>query len=1418
MKLRSVLRAVQLWFLLAFTPASLIISAQSSGVVTNWQQLLSLSEQAARAGAEVRLTGTVLYFDPEWNLLFVYVDGTGVYFAPPKKSDRANYGDLVELTGQTAWSGSGSTVSLNEMRIIGKGKLPQAWKVPLQTMLKGGAGIQWVEVQGLVRTMEDVGRLRFYIMLGTNRVPMFVLNHSRRGLDSLFGAKILVNGVCGNSYDSKGNFVGINLWVPDEQCIQIVKPGGVDNALIPQVKISQLRQLTSSNLSEPLLVKVVGRVTKQDIGESITVNDNTGEIVAESRLVSPLSLGDRVEVWGFPAIRNNKIVLEDSMYRKEGEAAPAYPGVQSFPVPKEANTRLPTLTSIQEVKRLKPEEAVMSFPVKVEGVVTYYDADWYTFFIQDNTGGIYVNLAGAKYDFKPGDKLQIDGVSNFGGFAPVIMAKSITKVGSDSLPMPERVNLLHLHTGAEDSQFGVISGRCVGVSNNLGRMTLSLNSEFGKFLAIIPGFTPDTPPLNNLIGAKLDITGVCAAIFNPQGQLLGVQIFVPNMSYIDVVEPAPKDLFEIPVTHIASINTYNYKAEAGKYFHVVGQVAYSMPGQMLGVQDDTGGILAYTEQTNLLDVGEFVHVVGFVEIKDGNIFLSNAKILSTGSKSEPKIEKVTPEHLLKFNYHARLVRLEARVMESGFNYLNPVLILVDQKGKVIFQAEGKRSFAKEMLKFRTGSIIELTGLCYANINLLQEVVSFKLLINSKDAIKLIESPPIISQRFAIRASVVFLLVIFFSLLWVYSLRRHVAWQTREIKTQYQKLAELGLKYSTLFQGANDLIVLLDVNGLVLEINNVVSTFFNKHQEEVIGTRFDTLFPIKDRPALEKATKDCLNGAGTSSVELSIENNGSTRFIDLDVQKLSDSQGQVYLFCIGHDITDRKLAEEELLKHRQLFEDAENIGKTGSWEFDLENQKLIWSKGAFKIFGTDPRFFKPSIDAFMMFVHPEDKKHVQDLIKTGMEKKSFPPIEYRIVLPDKSIKYLHSEKRMVLNSDGKPVKLIGIIRDITEQKEMELQIRQLQKIEVLGQLAGGIAHDFNNILTVIRGHVGLLKLYNNLPNEIQDSIKQISDASEKASNLTRQLLTFSRKQEPQRAVHNLIEVVSGLSKILAKLVGDNINIEFNFPSQPLYVYADRGMIEQVIMNLSVNARDAMPQGGKLTIGVSRQKRSGPLNGRDDFKGTTSLVCLEVTDTGIGMTEEVLEHIFEPFFTTKSVGSGTGLGLATVYRIVKQHNGSIKVDSSPGKGSTFRIYFEEHVGEKNSSQDSVSEKDKLLYGSGTILVVEDEPMVRALIKGVLTKHGYKVIDMALATEALAISADVLDSIDLLLTDISMPGGVSGIDLARQFKTTKNDLKVIYISGFPITLDMTELVEGINFIRKPFQPEELLDIIKNMLGNKS
>ena len=511
----------------------------------------------------------------------------------------------------------------------------------------------------------------------------------------------------------------------------------------------------------------------------------------------------------------------------------------------------------------------------------------------------------------------------------------------------------------------------------------------------------------------------------------------------------------------------------------------------------------------------------------------------------------------------------------------------------------------------------------------------------------------------------------------------------------------------------------------------------------------------------------------------------------------------------------ELERRERLRGEERYRVVSDATGQVIYDCDVPTRHIEWAGRVEDITGyTREEFDQLGIAGWRERLHPEDRTRVEAKLDQAMQNKTPFHCEYRFRKKDGSYRYFEDNGSYLYDDAGQAIRMLGSMKDITERQDLELQLQQAAKMEAIGQLAGGVAHDFNNLLTCIRGYSEVLLQSIKPIDPIRQDIEEIHKAANQAAGLTQQLLTFSRKQIIAPEVINLNTVVNEASKMLARLIGENIDLCLNLHEQLELVRADPQQIDQILVNLAVNARDAMPEGGKLAIETANVEFGAEFCRAHAEAKPGPYVMLSVSDTGCGMDRKTKSHIFEPFFTTKPKGKGTGLGLPTVYGIVQQNHGVILVISEPGEGAIFKIYLP-RVSDQAMALPRPKRMAADLKGTETILLVEDEEVVGNLAAKVLTRRGYKVIKATAPADALALFQSHQDEIRLLLTDIVMPG-MDGKELFERMQARRADLRVIFMSGYTedVIAHHGVLEEGINFVQKPFTVDELCHAVRRVL----
>ena len=508
---------------------------------------------------------------------------------------------------------------------------------------------------------------------------------------------------------------------------------------------------------------------------------------------------------------------------------------------------------------------------------------------------------------------------------------------------------------------------------------------------------------------------------------------------------------------------------------------------------------------------------------------------------------------------------------------------------------------------------------------------------------------------------------------------------------------------------------------------------------------------------------------------------------------------------------------ESLKKRELqLAEAQHVARMGSWVWKPSIGDVWWSDGMYMLFGVDSNASTPSFDLFLSLLHPDDRPTAIARVDAMMAGNHEFDDDFRVIRPDGTAMWIQSRARATRNAAGEILSVDGIDQDITERKKLHQKLFQAQKMEAIGRLAGGIAHDFNNILTVIMGYSEILLAQYDKSDRSVDSLRQINEAGQRAAELTGQLLAFGRKSIVQTKVLNLNTLINNLSKMLRPLIGEDIELVLKLAPNIYNVEADPCQMEQVLVNLIVNARDAMPQGGVLTISTSVYTQVEKSFGISGIKeGLYVKVC--VTDNGCGMPAEILDQVFEPFFTTKDVGHGTGLGLATAYGIVEHSGGTIEVQSDVGVGTTFTIFFPAVTMPPTNTTPDVNLLTAL-RGTETVLLVEDEAPVLKLVQTILESQGYAVHATSEKSKAIEIATHHAGEIDILVTDVVMPY-FSGRGLAEIVRKLRPNIRVLYMSGYTDDAVLRYGVESgsSSFLQKPITPQSLARKVRETLDLK-
>ncbi len=619
----------------------------------------------------------------------------------------------------------------------------------------------------------------------------------------------------------------------------------------------------------------------------------------------------------------------------------------------------------------------------------------------------------------------------------------------------------------------------------------------------------------------------------------------------------------------------------------------------------------------------------------------------------------------------------------------------------------------------------------------------------------------------------------------------------------------------LFELSPDMFCIAGLDGYFKQLNPAWEETLGYSREELLARPYVEFLHPDDRPAAEAANERMKQGLPPKITEGRYRcKDGSWKWLSWRSMPVPE-EGLIY--AVARDVSREREVVDALRMSEERYRNLVESAPDGI--FTVSSEGILTSMNpAFEALTgrAQAEWVGKRLDSL---VHPEDRARTSTLVEAALEGQDPPAFQLLLVSGDGSSVPMELTLTPQREED-RVVGALGIARDLRERLRLEEQLRRIQKLDSVGRLAAGIAHDFNNLLTVQQATVSLLLMDEELPEGVTEGLAEVAGAAERAAALTRQLLMFSRKQPIRLRPLDLNEIVGGLARILRRTLGADVELELDLDGRLPTVEADPGMIEQVLMNLAVNARDAMPHGGRLTIKSSRALLDESVADRNPEARPGLFACLTVMDTGTGIPPNVLDHIFEPFSTTKEVGKGTGLGLATAHGIVQQHRGWIEVESEVGSGTEFQIFLpatqtlgSDGYPSKAGEGCAGSENDG---GTETILVVEDEPAVGRLVRTALERHGYRVLLAANGIEALEVCREAGDEVDLLLTDMVMPEGISGRELAERLQAKRPGLRVLFTSGYsPDIVGAGRVADKpFAFLQKPYQVPTLLNAVRTRL----
>jgi two-component system, cell cycle sensor histidine kinase and response regulator CckA len=1390
---------------LLLTPA-VVRAGDPLQTLTTAAEVRTLSPAEADLGHPVRLRGVVTYYEPRWSYVFVQDATSGIFVQMASAQLALHQGQLVDVEGISTRGGKTPCVVQATLTAAGQGPLPEPTNPSLARLATGVEDCQWVAATGIVRaTARENDRAILSLFADRQELRVAVRPPPPDGGESLVGARVKVRGVCATVTGRNGRLQRVEVLVNGPDNLTVEKPAPEDPHSSPVTPIARLGDLP---LGGTRRARVEGEVVRT-ADSFLEVRDSSGAVSIHPDQMLPIRVGDHVEVMAFPeANPNDHLVM---VHAKVRVLAPRAAAARTAAGWLQSTDYLPLLQQLKEVRALTPAQADLGYAVRVRAVVTYYDPLWKNLFVQDATAGIYVNPPEPEADLHPGQIVNLTGFTGAGDFAPVVLATRIAPEAQGEVPQPREPTFAELTSGKEDSQWVAIAGVVRTASLDYRHLTLEVAVAGGFVTVLIPGVDESTAG-DRLVDAEVRVQGACGSIFNQRRQVLGTRLCTPSLAEVTVTQPAPAEPFSLPGRKVADLLRFNPEDRTGHRVTVAGVVAYCR-GKLLYLRDETGGLRVDLLEAATVEPGDRVQALGFPGVDGHTPCLQRALVRRIDKGPVPEPVRLSPSQALREEADASLVQLTGRLVDRSSRDGRQVLVL--QADGCLFEArlvepnEGLGGPA--LTDAEAESQLRVTGVCVVQFDERLAPRSFQLLLRGPDDVVVLSRPPWWTVRRALWLVVGIASVALAALAWVVSLRRRIRRQTALIEKRVRREAALEQRHRSLVENANDIVFTLDLAGCFTSLNRAGETLTGYPREQIAGRPLAGLVLPEQAESVAEQVAAARSARTSPPSEMTVVTRDG-RYVVLEVNaRLIEEEGKpLGVQGIARDITQRKQAEAARARLIAILEATPDLVAISQ----VEGPASYINPAGRKLLGLG----RDEV-AVLSDLRPDWARKVilEEAIPTAIRERTW---SGETVLLNKAGEDIPVSQVLIAHrsSSGDVEFLSTIARDIRGQKQMEEQLRQGQKMEAIGRLAGGVAHDFNNLLTVITGHVTLLLDSGRLSPAVSEPLEEIHKAAERAASLTRQLLAFSRRQILRPVVLNLNAVVADTQKLLERLIGEDVVLLTDLEPALGLVKVDPGQVEQILMNLAVNARDAMPRGGELKIRTANVVlEPATIESQPDFPpGPYSL--LTVSDTGCGMNEATLGHIFEPFFTTKEVGKGTGLGLATVYGIVQQSGGFIAVKSQPERGTTFNIYLPQ-IPSQAPPHGPASGQAKTSTGHETVLLVEDEDGVRRFAQLVLQESGYCVLAARDGPEALEIAQQHQGLIHLLVTDVIMPN-MSGRELAERLTLRLPGLKTLYISGYT---DDAVLRHGVSqsspaFLPKPFTPISLAQKVRELLAEPS
>jgi PAS domain S-box-containing protein len=1035
-------QAVVLGVLIGFGCALFSTASAVGGdglVLTNIGQIRALSPPEIARKPLVRLDAVVTHYNPSLFYLWVQDEFDGVSLLFQNRNFNVEPGDRVRVTGWAVPFENSALVQLDELEVLGKGTLPEPLARTAQQLNTFAEENRRVEAEGRVLDVTESGR-RWHLEVesGNSRFWLEVPKQTNENLLSLMGATVRGCGVCTKQAFKWGEKVQPVLLLRGLSDIVVLQPGRTSPPFDPyRIAAQPVSSLTRQQATAKgnVLVHVQGIVLDQRLGEHIVIRDDTGTLFAETHSMVPVKVKERVDLWGTPVWDGSRLYLKDGTFRPLDSERPALEEIGTTPAPNKP-AELPLLTQARQIRDLSPRQAAWKYPVRLHGVVTLYLPLRMKFFVQDDTAGVYVRVDRNQPSLKSGDLVEIEGVSNPGGFAPIVVPTNITILGTAPLPEPLRATLFQLATGQYDSQWIEAQGVVRSQFFESGLLQLRLSDPSGTFDVHIPATTEPT----NLLDAVVRVCGVCASRFSDKRQLTGVAMWSPALDYMQIEEPGVADPLSLPTEPILSLSQFQPRGTLQRRVKIAGVVTLCQPGQSFFVQDADEAIQVFTSQKDELKPGDQVLVAGYPALGSFSSALRDAvlRVQSHGLPPTPKL--LTPGHALDGSLDNAWVQMDARLLSHGT--VGHLQVLTLQLAGWVFEAQCLMP-AEDAKLPPAGSLLRLTGVYRVLADEARSPSSFQLLVPSFQNVHVLEQPTWWTSGRLMAAVGVVAFIAAAATLRVALLRHRVREQTRRLREQTEREAVLETHYRDMFEGAQDMIFTHDLEGRFTSLNPTAYQVLGYTAKEAKHLAIDqVLTPESTKAALQiRETKLAAGKIGTCELEF-VAKDGRHVLAEVSERLISKDGKPVCVQGIARDVTERKQAAEALQRSHEEFKDLFDNAPIGFHEVDAEGRVVRINKTELKMLGYSA---EELLGQFVWKLAANEELSRRAALAKLAGEPPPPPFERVFRRKDGSVFPVLIEDRLVKRADGTVASIRAAVHDITALKEAEAALSEASSL-------------------------------------------------------------------------------------------------------------------------------------------------------------------------------------------------------------------------------------------------------------------------------------------------------------------------------------------------------------------------------------